>query len=211
MTMHNFPKTDRTTLVGVFDTKSYAQDAVKDLVEAGFGDDQIGIVARDAERATAESAADPNRASASDARASNVAAGATAGVATGAGVGALWAVGIAAGLLPAIGPVIAGGVLAAVLASAAGGAAIAGIVGALVGLGIPEEEARFYESEFQAGRTLVTVRAGDRFDDAQMILRRHGAYDIHTKDTYQSTDEYRRKIEKQPAFDQFSLRPDQPR
>jgi len=53
----------------------------------------------------------------------------------------------------------AGGTLAAILASAAGGAAAAGIAGALVGLGIPEDEAKHYDSEFQAGRTIVTVKA----------------------------------------------------
>jgi len=79
-------------------------------------------------------------------------------------------------MLPAIGPVIAGGLFASVLASAAGGAAVAGIVGALVGLGIPEEEAQYYEQEFKAGRTLVTVQANGRYDEAMTILRRHGSY-----------------------------------
>jgi uncharacterized protein (TIGR02271 family) len=100
------------------------------------------------------------------------------GAATGVGVGALWAIGIAAGLLPAIGPVIAGGLLASVVASAAGGAAVGGIVGALIGLGIPEEEAEFYESEVKAGRTMVTVKAGERHAEAMAILQRHGGFDM---------------------------------
>jgi uncharacterized protein (TIGR02271 family) len=98
-------------------------------------------------------------------------------------VGALWALGIAAGMLPAIGPVIAGGLLASVLASAAGGAAVGGILGALVGLGIPEEEAKYYEGEFRAGRTLVTVKADGRYDEARAILSRHGAYDVKSRGT----------------------------
>jgi uncharacterized protein (TIGR02271 family) len=68
-----------------------------------------------------------------------------------------------------------------VLASAAGGAAVAGIVGALIGLGIPEEEARYYEGEVKAGRTLVTVKADNRYAEAEAILRRYGAYDMQTR------------------------------
>jgi hypothetical protein len=76
--------------------------------------------------------------------------------------------------------VIAGGTLATILANAAGGAAIGGVIGALTGAGIPEDEARYYQNEFEAGRTIVTVKADKRCDEAMMILRRHGAYDMHT-------------------------------
>lgn len=82
--------------------------------------------------------------------------------------------------MPVIGPVIAGGILASVLASAVGGAAIAGLVGALVGLGIPEEDAHFYQGEFEAGRTIVTVKAEGRYDDAWKILHGHDAYNRDT-------------------------------
>jgi hypothetical protein len=165
--------TTRTTVVGVFDDRTRAQEALRELRNAGFREDDIGVIARDGETRTETTTGTDTG--------SNVLAGAGAGAAAGAGVGALWALGIAAGMLPAIGPVIAGGLLASVLASAAGGAAVAGVIGALIGLGIPEEEARYYEGEFRAGRTLVTVRAGARYDDAWAILRRHGAYDIHTR------------------------------
>ena len=57
-------------------------------------------------------------------------------------MGALWGLGILAGIVPAIGPAIAGGTLAAILSSAAAGAATAGVAGALIGLGIPEDEAK---------------------------------------------------------------------
>jgi hypothetical protein len=155
-------------VVGVFLDAQHAQQAVAELRRAGFREDQIGVVSHDRGAAsTATPAADTT---------SSVAAGAATGAAAGAGVGALWALGIAAGVLPAIGPVIAGGLLASVLASAAGGAAVAGIVGALLGLGIPEEEAHYYEGEFRSGRTIVTVRADDRYDEAWTILHRFGAY-----------------------------------
>jgi len=102
--------------------------------------------------------------------------GAVVGALTGAGVGALVGLGILAGVIPAIGPVIAGGALASLLANAAGGAAIVGLVGTLIGLGIPEEDAQFYESELKAGRTVVTVQAGNRIEEARAILYRHNGY-----------------------------------
>jgi hypothetical protein len=49
-------------------------------------------------------------------------------------------------------------------------------LGGLIGHGIPEEDARHYEQEIAAGKTIVTVKAGDRYDQAVDILRRHGAY-----------------------------------
>jgi len=148
------------TVVGVFHDRDQARQAVSQLRRAGFRDDQIGVLARDAS----------DREKGDDAGGSHAEEGAIAGLAGGAGLGALWGLGIAAGILPAIGPVIAGGTLAAILASAAAGAAAAGIAGALIGAGIPEEEAKEYEREFNAGRTLVTVKANGREAEARAIL-----------------------------------------
>lgn len=155
--------------VGVFDSVTGAQQAVRDLKAAGFTDDQIGFIAHD--RDTGERV----ETTSGDTKAAE---GAAVGVAAGAGVGALWALGIAAGLLPAIGPVVAGGILGSLLASAAGGAAVAGVTGALIGLGIPEEEARYYEQEFQGGRPIVTVRADGGYAEALAIMERNGGFDM---------------------------------
>src|SRR4051812_49948947 len=46
------------------------------------------------------------------------------------------------------------------------GAAIAGIAGALIGWGIPEEDAKYYEGEVQAGRYLALVVLGVLLGDA---------------------------------------------
>ena len=42
-------------------------------------------------------------------------------------------------------------------ACAAVGAGLGAIAGALMGMGVPEEHARYYEGEAKAGKTLVTV------------------------------------------------------
>jgi len=157
-------------VIGVFSDASKAQQAVQALRNAGFTEDQIGVIGRDSRRTTTTAGDD-------DTNESYAAEGAATGVAAGAGLGALWGLGILAGVMPVIGPAIAGGALAAVLSSAAAGAAAAGLAGALVGMGIPKDEAEYYESEFQAGRTLVTVKADGRETEARGILQRFGAHD----------------------------------
>jgi len=158
--------TKQSVVVGVFADRTQAQKCVEELRRDGFREDQIGVAGREG---------DANTTAASD-KGTKMAAGAATGAAAGAGVGALWALGIAAGFLPAIGPVIAGGIFASILASAAGAGAAGGLIGALVGLGIPEEEAHYYQGEFEAGRTIVTVKADGRYDEAKAVLTRHGAY-----------------------------------
>jgi hypothetical protein len=157
----------KTAAIGLFHDPSLARQAVHALKQAGFRDDQIGVLA-------------PPLNKAGDGRRAHTVEGAVAGVAAGAGAGALWALGMAAGLLPGIGPVLAGGVLASVLASAAGTAAVVGVVGALVGMGIPEEEAKYYESEFMEGRTIVSVQAEGRAAEAWTILKSHAGYNRRT-------------------------------
>jgi len=162
----------RSTVVGVFMHRTEADRAITDLRQAGFTNEQIGLAGRHiAENEAVEME-----------EGTEWETGAVTGVLAGAGLGGLVGLGIMAGLIPAIGPVIAGGTLAAILANAAGGAALGGLAGALVGAGIPEEEAKYYQSEFEAGRYVVTVKANGRADEALAILRRHGAHDIHSAD-----------------------------
>jgi uncharacterized protein (TIGR02271 family) len=165
---------DRTTAIAIFDDRAQAQRAIEQLKRAGFTDKEIGVTARDG------TDMDGGRPLETDKGETHAKQGAVAGVTAGAGVGALWGLGILAGVLPAIGPAIAGGTLAAILSSAAAGAATAGVAGALIGLGIPEEEAKYYEGEFRAGRVVITVQAGGRMTEAQSILQQCGGYDMRS-------------------------------
>jgi uncharacterized protein (TIGR02271 family) len=161
-------------VVGVFTDPAQARAAVDELRRARFREDQIGVVTRD------HAAADP--ASPDKATGSLMGEGAAVGAAAGLGVGALWAVGMATIALPPLLPaVLVSSWLVSILASAGAGAAIAGLAGALIGLGIPEHEAQYYEEEFKSGRTLVTVRVENRYQEARDILRGHGAYDHETR------------------------------
>ncbi|QEH36679.1 Stress response protein YsnF [Aquisphaera giovannonii] len=165
--------TQRTTIVGVFEDRSQADKAVSALMRAGFRQDQIGVAMRSNEgeyAATDETAGETHAAS-----------GALTGALTGLGLGALAGLGVLAGVIPVIGPAITAGTLGVVLTNAAAGAGIAGMVGALIGAGVPEHEARYYDEEFQAGRTIVTVTADGRSSEATSILRDHGAYDMSSR------------------------------
>lgn len=164
--------TTNATIVGVFTNQREAQEAIREIKRRGIREEQIGVICRNDLLGTTS---DP------DAGDTLAMEGAAVGAVAGAGVGTAWALGIAAGALPAVGPVIAGGTLAAVAASAAGGAFAAGLVGALVGLGIPEGDARFYEGEVKSGRTLITVRSPARPSEVAEILRAHGGYDVHNQ------------------------------
>lgn len=159
---------DRTTVIAIFDDRTRAQSAIEQLKRAGFTEGEIGVTVRDGDSEGGQALRDGGG------KETHAKEGAITGVAAGAGVGALWGLGILAGVLPAIGPAIAGGTLAAILSSAAAGAATAGLAGTLIGLGIPEDEAKYYEDEFRAGRTVVTVQAMGRQAEAQSILQQAG-------------------------------------
>ena len=164
---------NHATVVGVFSEVRMAQAAVQELRRVGFREDQVGVVSRDHRAEVGEVAP-----TTTEATGSHWEEGAAVGAAAGAGIGALWAVGMATIALPPILPaILVSSWLVSVLASAASGALIAGIAGALIGLGIPEEEATYYEDEFKSGRTLVTVQAPGRYEEVRDILRRYGAYD----------------------------------
>ena len=168
---------DRTTVVGVFHHIDDARDAVEALKDAGFAADNVGLLAHDRERGREVAEETGTRSHAGEGAATGLVAGGILG-----GLGG-WLVGIGALAIPGIGPFIAAGAFGAALTGAAVGAGIGAVAGALIGLGIPEEEAKYYEGEVRGGRTLVTVRADGRYDEAREIMRDHGAYDIQDRGT----------------------------
>jgi len=146
------------TVIGAFDREDDAQSAVRDLQSMGFNETDLAIAAHYAEPS---------------AFTDNSAKTAAVGAATGLSAGTLWGLGIIAGILPGIGPAIAGGALAALLSSAAAGAATGGLAGAFIGLGVADEDAHRADSDFRAGKTIVTVKAGDRSETAIEVLKFH--------------------------------------
>ncbi|MCW5852089.1 MAG: general stress protein, partial [Anaerolineae bacterium] len=153
------------TVVGLFETRDQARQAVSALRNAGFMADDISVVMRD--RSEAQQMAQD--VGAGDATAAGVVGGGLLG-----GLAGLL-VGIGALAIPGIGPLIAAGPLAATLAGGAIGAVTGGLLGALVDAGVPEDEARYYQSGVERGGILLSVRVPDnREREARQILQQSG-------------------------------------
>jgi hypothetical protein len=106
---------------------------------------------------------------------------ATGGISGGVLGGALgWLAGIGALAIPGAGPFIAAGPIMAALGGAAVGGAVGGIAGALIGLGIPEYEAKRYEGKIRNGNILISVHTedSDEAKTAKEIFESSGADDI---------------------------------
>ena len=159
---HTPEHSTRSTYVGLFEDRSDAERAAEELRANGFKDDEIGYAWKD------------------EGGTHKVGDSAVKGAATGAVAGGVLGA-LTAGLIPGIGPIVAGGILAGALTGAAAGAAVGGVAGALAGMGVPDEEARYYEDEFKRGRTLMTVKAADRYDEAGDIIRRGKGFDYATR------------------------------
>src|SRR5436309_3575574 len=156
--------TQSTVAVGVFADLVQARQAIDDLRRAGFNDDEIGFLTR-------AGTTEPE-----NEQGARIATDAVGGGLVGGTIGA-----VAALLIPGFGPAIAGGILIATLSGAAIGAAAGSIIGSLTGMGVPEEHARFYQKELEAGRPIVTVKSASGHDEAVAILRRNGSYDATTQ------------------------------
>jgi uncharacterized membrane protein len=70
----------------------------------------------------------------------------------------------------------------AALGGAAVGGAAGGIIGALVGMGIPEYEAKRYDGKIRGGSALISVHTdnSDQVKVAKDIFKRAGAEDINS-------------------------------
>lgn len=158
-------------LVGVFNDRLEAERAVDELEQAGFSKDQIGFALRGSDAVSGGVI--------TDAVGSKDGQGAVTGAVTGGLIGSLLGAAVALAV-PGVGPVLAAGILATSLGFGAAGVAVGGLLGAMTGAGLSEDEARFYEAQFNEGRALVTVRAGAREAQAAAIIRAHGGYDKHT-------------------------------
>ena len=159
-------------VVQSYGSESGAERAVRSLQDAGFGSDEISIIAKDEGRAQGI-AQDTG---------TDTAEGAGIGAATGGVLGALGGliVGATALTIPGIGLVIAGP-LAAVLGGAGIGAVTGGLAGALAGLGVSKDDAQQYQERVEAGDILIVVAAGRREAEARRILE-GGSYEPSQRD-----------------------------
>ncbi|MEO7756028.1 MAG: hypothetical protein ABIS07_05585 [Dokdonella sp.] len=155
-------------------TVAQAENIVSALKAAGFSSDSISALLPD-KRTTKDFAHEHN---------TKAPEGATAGGVAGLGVGAAvgWLAGIGALAIPGVGPFIAAGPIMAALGGAAVGTAAGGVIGALVGMGIPEFEAKRYDAKIREGNILISVHTEDskQRDAAKDVFKQYAADDIST-------------------------------
>src|SRR6185312_8224090 len=107
-------------------------------------------------------------------------AGASSGAIIGGALGWLAGVGVLA--IPGIGPFIAAGPIMAMLSGIGVGGTIGGLTGSLIGLGIPEYEAKRYEGRIRNGGILLSVHcdSSEWVKRARTALEDTGGSDIAT-------------------------------
>jgi hypothetical protein len=91
-----------------------------------------------------------------------------------------WLTGIGALAIPGLGPLVAAGPIVAAVAGVGAVGAVGGILGALVGLGVPEYEAKRFEGRIKQGGVLMSVHCDDAdwVRRAKDLMRRSGAEGI---------------------------------
>jgi hypothetical protein len=173
----------KKAVVGIVDSAVEAEAVVRELHEHGFGSKDISVVLPDTH--ASHTVLYRTMTKTQEGAAMGASAGGTLVGAIGllAGIGAL--------MIPGIGPLIAAGPLLGVLSGLAAGAAVGGVAGALVGLGLPEHEARVYESRLRRGDVLVAVH-GERADERERAARILGSARAHDVSTVRETTAARR-------------------
>jgi hypothetical protein len=153
-------------------TNAHAYNIVEKLKLAGFSNRDISVLMPDGP-STKEFAVH-NQTKAPEGAATGVGTGA----ALGAGLG--WLAGIGALAIPGLGPLIAAGPIMAALSGAAVGGTVGGITGALIGMGIPEYEAKRYEERVKGGYALISVHSENSAETtrAMEVFRAEKAEDI---------------------------------
>ena len=170
-------------ITGLFDNEAAAENAVSQLHQQGYGQNEINIIMRD-RTAAADMAHDTG---------SRTMEGVGQGAAIGGTVGAVLAGLLAIGsvTIPGVG-LLAAGPLAAALAGAGAGGLAGGLLGGLVHAGVPDDVAPYYERGLTAGGIVVAVaaRAGDEARVRQVLQGGAVAYGGHNTPSYVSP-EYR--------------------
>ena len=160
----------------IFDDRSEAEAAVRELREAGVDTGRLSVIGRDEDRTTLS---DGTGEVVDDDAVGDTAGGALAG----AGVGAI--LGVAALAIPGVGPLAAAGAIAssAIPGAAAIGAGVGAVAGGLTGLlkdhGISDDDAAYYEGRINEGGIFVSADISDgdiEAETAREILLRNGGH-----------------------------------
>lgn len=163
-----------TAAFGIYPDQASVSEAVDALKQAGFRNTDISVLF-------------PENTGSKDfghEKHTKAPEGAVAGASSGAIIGGAlgWLAGIGALGIPGIGPFVAAGPILAMLSGIGVGGTVGGLTGALIGVGIPEYEAKRYEGRIRNGGILLSVHCdnSDWIKRAKEVLEHTGANDIST-------------------------------
>ncbi|MBK8902987.1 MAG: hypothetical protein IPM53_17485 [Anaerolineaceae bacterium] len=147
-------------VMSAFAEPDHAEAAVAALHDAGFTDDEIGVLMR----------GELKRASEADEALTGAGYGALAGTAVGGLFGLL--VGAASISVPVVGPILASGLITSTLGGAAAGAVYGTLLGLVIKLGLLGEDAQFYTETLANNGVILVVQArGERAARAWRLMR----------------------------------------
>ena len=177
-------------VLGIYKTRAAVEGAISALKMDGFFMNDISVLMPDS----------PGSQDFAHTKGTKAPEGAATGASTGAVIGGTLGLlaGIGALAIPGVGPLIAAGPIMATLAGAGIGGSVGGVSGALIGLGIPEYEAKRYEGYIKEGGILLSVQTedSDEVDRAKKCLEDTGAKDISSTDPVKGDDQIRPDKEK---------------
>jgi Protein of unknown function (DUF3341) len=157
---------------GLYKDQSGVEEAVEALKDAGFRNTDISVLL-------------PENIGSKDfghERNTKAPEGAVAGGGSGAAIGGTlgWLAGIGMLAIPGIGPFIAAGPIMGLLAGVGVGGTVGSMIGALIGMGLPEYEAKRFEGRIRQGGILLSVHcdASDWVKRAKNLLANTGATDV---------------------------------
>ncbi|MFQ4137189.1 general stress protein [Nodosilinea sp. PGN35] len=174
--------------IGLFSTRQEAEQAMYRLRDSGFNMDRVSVVAKSGEGLrdlTTDQSYDPNKSPSEQAK-GGAGAGAKAGAVTGGAIGLIGSLGVLA--IPGVGVAAEVGILLANALLGSGiGAAGGGLFGALIGWGIPENRANYYNDRVNTNNEYLVLVEGTEQDirAAELVLRESGIrdWDIFSSNT----------------------------
>jgi hypothetical protein len=161
-----------TSVFGIYTTQLQVELAVDELKAAGFRNTDISVL-------FPENVGTKDFAVKKETKApEGTAAGAVTGGVVGGALG--WLAGIGSLAIPGVGPLIAAGPIIGLLTGVGVGGSVGAITGALIGVGIPEYEAKRYEGRVKSGGILLSVHSDDSqwTKKGKRVLEDTGAEDI---------------------------------
>jgi hypothetical protein len=158
-------------VVGVFRSRSDAEEGVKRLKDAGIPSDTITVITPHSPEGGKE---DLQVDSEQPGMVKTL--GAVAGGAAGLGIGE----GLASLAVPGVGPVLAIGLIGGALLGALAGAAVGGASERALFSGVPADEVYVYKDALRQNRTIVVVmtKSASEVDEVRVLLERIGAESI---------------------------------